>query len=47
MVVELSDGRRIGADVVVAAIGVEPVTEWVPETVERGGDGGLLVDRWV
>ncbi|CAD7696939.1 unnamed protein product [Ostreobium quekettii] len=43
--VELTSGRSYGADLVVCAIGVEPVTDWLPAEIERAGDGGLVVDR--
>jgi pyridine nucleotide-disulfide oxidoreductase domain-containing protein 1 len=43
--VTLSDGRILEADVVISAIGVEPAVDWVPSCIQRGDDGGLLVDR--
>jgi NADPH-dependent 2,4-dienoyl-CoA reductase/sulfur reductase-like enzyme len=41
--VQLDDGQRLDADLVVVGIGVEPVTGFV-EGVERDRDGGLPVD---
>jgi nitrite reductase/ring-hydroxylating ferredoxin subunit/thioredoxin reductase len=41
--VELDDGTRLDADLVVVGIGVQPVTEFV-QGVERDRDGGLPVD---
>ena len=43
--VTLSNGHSYGADLVVAAIGVEPNVEWVAPEVARANDGGLLVSR--
>ena len=43
--VTLSNGHSYGADLVVAAIGVEPNVEWVAPEVTRANDGGLLVSR--
>eukprot|EP00891_Asterochloris_glomerata_P002918 jgi/Astpho2/2918/fgenesh1_pg.00050_%23_160_t len=44
--VEFSDGRRLGADLVISAIGVTPNTSWLPKEVPTAiGDGGILVDR--
>jgi len=45
--VSLSDGRKIHADIVISAIGVDPgpAVAWVPESISRGPDGGLSVDR--
>lgn len=41
---ELSGGRRVAADVAVAALGVVPNTEWVSGVLERGSTGGILVN---
>lgn len=41
---QLSNGRVWGCDVVVAAVGVQPATEWLPPTLARAPDGGVLVD---
>ena len=44
--VEFSDGRRLGADLVISAIGVIPNTSWLPKAVATAtGDGGIIVDR--
>ena len=44
--VEFSNGRRLGADLVVSAIGVSPNTSWLPKEVPTAiGDGGIIVDR--
>ena len=44
--VEFSDGRRLGADLVISAIGVIPNTSWLPtEVATATGDGGINVDR--
>jgi len=40
--VELTDGRVVGADLVVAGIGVEPNTDWLPGGRAGGGGGGGL-----
>ena len=45
IVVHLSNGASYGCDVVVSATGVIPETSWLPECLERGADGSLLVDR--
>lgn len=45
--VVLTNGRRYGVDLVIAAIGVNPALDWVPAELQRGKDWGLLVDRWV
>ena len=44
--VQLTNGARYGVDLVISAIGVTPALDWVPPAVERGRDGGLVVDRW-
>ena len=42
---ELSNGRSYGVDLVVAAIGVEVGSAWLPAELERcPEDGGVLVD---
>ena len=43
--VVLTNGRVYEVDVVIAAIGVDPFLPWIPTEVQRGVDGGLLVDR--
>src|SRR5699024_950655 len=43
-VVTLADGREVGADVVLAALGARPETEWLPETVRRSVAGHVVVD---
>ena len=44
--VEFNNGRRLGADLVISAIGVIPNTGWLPKEVPTAtGDGGVLVDR--
>ena len=45
VVVHLSNGASYGCDLVVSATGVIPDTSWLPECLERGADGSLLVDR--
>lgn len=45
VLVTLDNGNVHQVDVVVAAIGVEPNTDWVPAELERAPDGGILVDR--
>ena len=42
----LSNGKEIGADLIVSCIGVLPNTTWLPKDVfEMAEDGGLLVDE--
>jgi NADPH-dependent 2,4-dienoyl-CoA reductase/sulfur reductase-like enzyme len=43
-VVTLTDGRTVGADVVLAALGARPETDWLPETVRRTAAGHVVVD---
>eukprot|EP00887_Chlorella_sp_A99_P007923 scaffold12.g7923.t1 len=43
--VALTSGKRLGADLVVAAIGVSPALGWVPPALARAPDGGLMVNR--
>ena len=44
--IEFSNGRRLGADLVISAIGVIPNTSWLPKDVPTAtGDGGIIVDR--
>ena len=43
--VVLTNGQVYEVDVVIAAIGVDPFLRWVPTEVQRGEDGGLLVDQ--
>lgn len=45
VVVTLDNGNIHEIDVVVAAIGVEPNTAWLPAAVVRAPDGGILVNR--
>ncbi|KAF5841479.1 hypothetical protein DUNSADRAFT_12644 [Dunaliella salina] len=40
----LTNGKVIGADIIVSAIGVTPATQWLPPELARASDGGLLVD---
>ncbi|MGC0249523.1 NAD(P)/FAD-dependent oxidoreductase [Pseudactinotalea sp. Z1748] len=42
--VELGDGERIGADVVLAAVGVVPATGWLAGAVPLGARGHVLTD---
>jgi hypothetical protein len=39
----LSNGRSVAVDLVVVAIGVAPVTDWLPAELQRAADGGLAV----
>ena len=41
----LSNGHVYGADAVLCALGVTPDTSFLPPTLPRGADGGLVVDR--
>ena len=43
----LSNGERIGADLVISCVGVLPNTTWIPKDkgFEFSSDGGLLVDE--
>ncbi|MGO1834587.1 MAG: FAD-dependent oxidoreductase, partial [Actinomycetaceae bacterium] len=43
-VVTLTDGRTVGADVVLAALGTRPETDWLPENVRRTAAGHVVVD---
>lgn len=43
--VELTDGRTLAADLVLAAVGAAPATEWLAGTLPRTADGRLLVDE--
>lgn len=42
---ELTNGKQIKADFVVAALGVAPNTEWLNNALRRGPDGGILVNE--
>lgn len=42
--VVLADGRRFDADVVLAAVGVRPATDWLAGAVPVAADGALEVD---
>lgn len=45
--VELSNGKRIGADFVICAVGVVPNTKWLEGTLElHPEDLGILVNRY-
>ena len=42
----LSNGHMHSADLVISAIGVQPNTAWLPQSLPRdSSDGGILVDR--
>jgi len=42
--VRLADGRRLAADVVLAAVGARPATSWLGGALTRDPDGALRVD---
>ncbi len=44
VVVELSDGSSLKADVVVVGLGIEPAGDLVEGVVRRSDDGGIVVD---
>lgn len=44
--VRLADGRRLPADVVLAAVGARPDTQWLDGALPRDPDGSLRVDAW-
>ncbi len=43
--VELADGRRVAADVVLAAVGARPTTAWLGRSLPLDPDGSLRVDE--
>ncbi|GEL94544.1 NAD(P)/FAD-dependent oxidoreductase [Cellulomonas composti] len=43
--VTLADGRRVPADVVLAAVGARPATAWVADALPRERDGSLRTDE--
>lgn len=46
--VELDDGSRLHADVIVVGVGVVPSTEWLADSgVERDPRGGIVVDEFL
>ncbi len=45
VVVQLSDGSSIKADVVVIGLGIEPAGDLVDSVVRRSDDGGIVVDE--
>ena len=45
LLLTLTNGRQLEADLVLLAIGVRPALEWVPASLERAADGGLRVNR--
>lgn len=45
LLLSLTNGRQLEADLVLLAIGVRPALEWVPASLERARDGGLRVNR--
>ncbi len=45
--VTLDNGHAHIVDMVVAAIGVQANIEWLPPDVQRGDDGGVLVDKYM
>lgn len=45
VVVELSDGSSLEADVVVVGLGISPDTDFLPADVARADDGGVRVDE--
>ncbi len=45
LLLTLTNGRQLEADLVLLAIGVRPALEWVPPCLERAADGGLRVNR--
>jgi len=42
---DLESGEQLEADVVVVGLGVEPAGHFLPESVERSEDGGVVVDE--
>ncbi len=42
--VQLTDGRHLAADVVLAAVGARPDTAWLADSLPRDPDGSLRVD---
>ncbi|GIL73064.1 hypothetical protein Vretifemale_3287 [Volvox reticuliferus] len=45
--VTLSNGKVYDADLVVCGIGVIPATEWLPPSLARAPDGGVVVDQYM
>lgn len=45
LLVTLTNGKQVAADLVVAAIGVDPALDWVPPQLARAPDGGLAVNK--
>lgn len=45
VIVKLSNGRSLSANIVISAIGVDPAVDWVPLELQRGAGGGLAVDH--
>jgi len=43
--VRLADGTHVPADVVLAAVGARPATDWIGDTLPRDPDGSLRVDE--
>lgn len=44
--VTLADGERIDADLVLAAVGARPATDWLDGALPRDPDGAVRVDEW-
>ncbi len=42
---DLESGDQVEADVVVIGLGVEPATHFLPDSVERSEEGGVVVDE--
>jgi NADPH-dependent 2,4-dienoyl-CoA reductase/sulfur reductase-like enzyme len=45
LLLTLTGGEQVPADLVLLAIGVSPALEWVPARLQRAPDGGLKLDR--
>lgn len=45
LLLTLTSGKKVEADLVLLAIGVTPALDWVPPCVERAPDGGLKLNR--
>lgn len=39
-----SNGKTYGADLIISAIGVQPATDWLPPSIHRADDGGILIN---